>query len=113
MYLGRVMEQGTTEQIFAPPYHPYTEALLAAVPIADTSVEKRKVVLTGEIPSPANPPPGCPFNTRCPYMMPGICDVERPPIREMAPGHFIACHLEEERLRAMAPVIRVPAEASA
>ncbi len=113
MYLGRVMEQGTTEQIFAPPYHPYTEALLAAVPIADTSVEKRKVVLTGEIPSPANPPPGCPFSTRCPYMMPGVCDVERPPVREMAPGHFIACHLDENRLRGMAPVIRVPEEARA
>jgi peptide/nickel transport system ATP-binding protein len=110
MYLGRIMEQGTTDQVFAPPYHPYTEALLSAVPIADTTVEKRKVVLTGEIPSPANPPPGCPFNTRCPYMMPGICDVERPPVREMAPGHFIACHLQEETLRAMDPVIRLPEE---
>ena len=113
MYLGQVMEQGATEQIFAPPYHPYTEALLSAVPIADTTVEKRKVVLTGEIPSPANPPRGCPFNTRCPYMIPGLCDVERPPVREMAPGHFIACHLDEDRLRGMAPVIRVPEQAGA
>jgi peptide/nickel transport system ATP-binding protein len=109
MYLGQIMEQGTTDQVFAPPYHPYTEALLAAVPIADTTVEKRKVVLTGEIPSPANPPPGCPFQTRCPYMMPGLCDVERPPNLEMAPGHRILCHLPEEKLRAMMPVIKMPA----
>ena len=76
MYLGQIMEQGTTDEIFAPPYHPYTEALLSAVPIADTRVKKRKVLLTGEIPSPSNPPPGCPFSTRCPYMMPGTCDVD-------------------------------------
>ena len=66
MYLGQIMEQGTTDEIFAPPYHPYTEALLSAVPIADTRVTKRKVLLTGEIPSPSNPPPGCPFSDALP-----------------------------------------------
>ncbi len=107
MYLGQIMEQGTTDEVFSPPYHPYTEALLSAVPIADTRVTKRKVVLTGEIPSPSNPPPGCPFNTRCPYMMPGLCDVVPPPIVEPSPGHRILCHLPLETLQAMEPVIQV------
>ncbi|MBE9556875.1 MAG: ABC transporter ATP-binding protein, partial [Proteobacteria bacterium] len=66
MYLGHVVEQGTTDQVFAPPYHPYTEALLSAVPIADTSIVKKHIVLDGDIPSAMNPPPGCPFQTRCP-----------------------------------------------
>jgi peptide/nickel transport system ATP-binding protein len=109
MYLGQIMEQGTTDEIFAPPYHPYTEALLSAVPIADTRVTKRKVVLTGEIPSPSNPPPGCPFSTRCPYMIPGTCDVIAPPIVEPSPGHRILCHLPLETLMAMEPVITVEA----
>jgi len=107
MYLGQIMEQGTTDQVFAPPYHPYTEALLSAVPIADTRVKKRKVLLSGEIPSPSNPPKGCPFSTRCQYMMPGLCDVIPPPIVEPAPGHKILCHLPLETLMAMEPVIQV------
>jgi peptide/nickel transport system ATP-binding protein len=107
MYLGRIMERGTTEQIFSPPYHPYTEALLSAIPIADTSVHKRKVLLSGEIPSPSNPPPGCPFQTRCPYAIKGLCDTTLPPLREFAPGHVIACHLEREVLLKMEPVITI------
>ena len=107
MYLGRIMERGTTEEIFSPPYHPYTEALLSAVPIADTTVHKRKIVIAGEIPSPSNPPPGCPFQTRCPYMIKGLCDTTLPPLREFAPGHVIACHLESETLLKMEPVITV------
>ncbi len=107
MYLGQIMEQGKTEEIFAPPYHPYTEALLSAVPIADTSVEKRKVVLAGEIPSASNPPTGCPFSTRCPYMIDGVCNVEAPPVKKMATGHSITCHLDESALRKMEPVIAV------
>ena len=110
MYLGQIMEQGTTDEIFAPPYHPYTEALLSAVPIADTRVRKRKVLLTGEIPSPSNPPKGCPFSTRCPYMMPGLCDVVPPPVVEPSPGHRILCHLPLDTLRAMEPVIQVEPE---
>jgi peptide/nickel transport system ATP-binding protein len=107
MYLGKIMEKGSTEEIFSPPYHPYTEALLSAVPIADTSVKKRKIVLTGEIPSPSNPPLGCPFSTRCPYMIKGTCDTLEPPQLELAPRHVIACHLDEATLRAMKPVITI------
>ena len=107
MYLGRIMEQGSTEEIFSPPYHPYTEALLSAVPIADASVRKRKIVVTGEIPSPSNPPPGCPFQTRCHYMMPGVCDAILPPLRQFGGDHVIACHLEQEALQKMEPVITV------
>jgi peptide/nickel transport system ATP-binding protein len=107
MYLGRIMERGTTEEVFSPPYHPYTEALLSAVPIADSSVHKRKIVVTGEVPSPSNPPPGCPFQTRCPYMIKGLCDVTLPPLREFGPDHVIACHLEADTLKKMEPVITV------
>ncbi|MGQ0485179.1 MAG: dipeptide ABC transporter ATP-binding protein [Hyphomicrobiales bacterium] len=105
MYLGRIMEQGTTDQVFAPPYHPYTEALLSAVPIADTSVKKKHIVLKGELPSPMNPPPGCPFQTRCPRKIGSICETELPPLQELAPGHKILCHLPTAELRMMEPVI--------
>ncbi|MEM9737069.1 MAG: oligopeptide/dipeptide ABC transporter ATP-binding protein, partial [Pseudomonadota bacterium] len=91
---------------FAPPYHPYTEALLSAVPIADTHVKKRHVVLEGELPSPLNRPKGCPFQTRCRYVMPGKCDQEMP-VRDIGNGHQIACHLSMEELGKMEPVIIV------
>jgi peptide/nickel transport system ATP-binding protein len=107
MYLGRIMEQGTTDQVFAPPYHPYTEALLSAVPIADTSVTKKHIVLRGELPSPMNPPPGCPFQTRCPRKIGAICETELPPVKELAPGHKIMCHLADAELLAMEPVIEL------
>ena len=110
MYLGKIMEKGTTEEIFAPPYHPYTEALLSAVPIADTSVIKRKVVLSGEMPSASNPPKGCPFCTRCPYVIKGLCEDTPPPQRVMASRHVIACHLTEDELLAMEPVITIREE---
>jgi peptide/nickel transport system ATP-binding protein len=106
MYLGEIMEQGPTESIFAPPYHPYTEALLSAVPVADTHVQKRHVVLEGELPSPLNRPQGCPFQTRCNYVMPGVCDKPLP-AREFADGHVVHCHLPKEKLEAMEPVIVV------
>jgi peptide/nickel transport system ATP-binding protein len=104
MYLGRIMEQGRTQEVFAPPYHPYTEALLAAIPIADRRYTKRKVLLTGEIPSASDPPPGCRFSTRCSYRIAGTCDVLPPPEQEFAPNHRIACHLPRAQLIAMAPV---------
>ncbi|MGF1503214.1 MAG: dipeptide ABC transporter ATP-binding protein [Paracoccaceae bacterium] len=106
MYLGEIMEQGPTEAIFSPPYHPYTEALLSAVPIADTHVKKRHVVLEGELPSPLKRPVGCPFQTRCRYVMEGVCDKPLPR-RDMGGGHVISCHLSEDRLREMEPVIQV------
>ena len=78
MYVGRIVELGTTDQIFEGPNHPYTEALLSAVPNVDGEAAER-IPLTGEIPSPANPPPGCVFHTRCQYVIEGTCDVEAPP----------------------------------
>ena len=104
MYLGRIMEQGTVEEVFAPPYHPYTEALLAAAPVADTSIGKREIVLEGELPSPLDPPKGCPFSTRCPHRIGEICDNEIPPTRVFADNHNIACHLEPEDLNKLKPV---------
>jgi oligopeptide/dipeptide ABC transporter ATP-binding protein len=105
MYLGHIMEQGTVDQVFAPPYHPYTEALLSAVPIADTSVKKKRIVLKGELPSPINPPTGCPFQTRCHRKIGAICETQMPPERDMGNGHRILCHLPEDVLRDMEPVI--------
>ncbi|WP_371060165.1 dipeptide ABC transporter ATP-binding protein [Rhodosalinus sp. 5P4] len=113
MYLGHVVEIGDTEQVFAPPYHPYTEALLSAVPIADTHVEKKSIVLEGEIPSAMNPPPGCPFQTRCRWKskVPGNkCETEVPPMIQLASGHQVKCHLPEEEFRQMEPVITIAAE---
>ena len=111
MYLGHVVEIGSTDQIFSPPYHPYTEALLSAVPIADTSVKKRHIVLEGDIPSAMNPPPGCPFQTRCRWKseVPGnLCETEVPPMKTLATGHQSKCHLSDEVLARMEPVIEMP-----
>lgn len=113
MYLGHVVELGDTEQVFSPPYHPYTEALLSAVPIADTSVQKEHIVLDGDIPSAMNPPPGCPFQTRCrwkSYVPSGLCEKELPLIKTLDGGHQIKCHLDDETMRNMAPVIKIAAE---
>jgi len=113
MYLGHVVELGTTDQVFSPPYHPYTEALLSAVPIADTRIVKKRIVLEGDIPSAVNPPPGCPFQTRCRWkteVPSGLCDIEVPPIRTLPNGHQLKCHLSDEILAEMEPVIKIAAE---
>ena len=113
MYLGHVVEMGDTDQVFSPPYHPYTEALLSAVPIADTHVQKKHIVLEGDIPSAMNPPPGCPFQTRCGWkskVAGGLCETEVPPMRTLAQGHQIKCHLPQEELDRMEPVIKFAAE---
>ena len=113
MYLGHIVEQGTTDEIFAPPYHPYTEALLSAIPIADTSVEKKHIVLEGDIPSALNPPSGCPFQTRCRYkdQVPGnLCETEVPPVTGQPNGHRIKCHLADDILAKMEPVISIKEE---
>jgi peptide/nickel transport system ATP-binding protein len=113
MYLGYIVEAGTTDQVFQPPYHPYTEALLSAVPIADTRVKKQRIVLEGDIPSAMNPPPGCPFQTRCRWKakVPGNrCETEVPPQRALGDGHTVLCWLPDEELDAMKPVIEVAAE---
>ena len=97
MYLGRLQEEGTTDQIFDGPHHPYTEALLSAVPTVDGEPSDR-IRIEGEIPSPADPPSGCVFHTRCHRFMAGTCDVVEPPVVEIEPGHRIRCHLPVEEL---------------
>jgi peptide/nickel transport system ATP-binding protein len=113
MYLGHVVELGTTEQVFSPPYHPYTEALLSAVPIADTHVQKQHIVLEGDIPSAMDPPSGCPFQTRCHWKDragKSLCESEVPPVRTLADGHQVKCHLSEADFATMEPVIKIAAE---
>jgi oligopeptide/dipeptide ABC transporter ATP-binding protein len=91
MYLGRVVELTTSEELHNSPYHPYTEALLSASPIPDPSVERKRIILSGDIPSPINPPLGCHFNTRCPYVS-SACRVEPPPLwDEVSSGHWVKC----------------------
>lgn len=110
MYLGYVVEVGGTDQVFAPPYHPYTEALLSAVPIADTAVTRTRIALKGEMPSAMDPPPGCPFQTRCLHsadVPDGRCAHELPDLRDLGGGHQIRCHLPPETLRAMTQAIAV------
>ncbi len=104
MYLGHVVETGTVDQIFSPPYHPYTEALLSAIPIADISIERKRIILEGDLPSALDPPSGCPFHTRCHRMVPGLCDSAEPPVLTADEGHDIACHLPLEDLEAVEPV---------
>jgi len=110
MYLGHILERGTTEEVFSPPYHPYTEALLSAVPIADPEVKKREIVLEGNLPSAMKPPAGCPFCTRCPRKVGDICENDPPPEQEVADRHVIKCHIPMEELKKVAPVITVPDE---
>ena len=98
MYLGRIMEVGESEAVFTGPNHPYTEALLSAVPSLDGEPRTR-IRLEGEVPSPANPPSGCVFHTRCPRMIPGLCEVTEPPLAEVEPGHLMSCHIPLEELR--------------
>jgi oligopeptide transport system ATP-binding protein len=95
MYLGRIVELAENAVLYGEPMHPYTQALLSAVPIPDPEAEERRraVVLQGDVPSPADPPPGCHFHTRCAAMEEGLCDVESPALREVRPGHWAACHL--------------------
>jgi oligopeptide transport system ATP-binding protein len=92
MYLGRVVERAPTEQLFARPMHPYTQALLSAIPIPDPELKRERIVLSGDVPSPAAPPSGCHFHTRCPAVMP-VCSKVDPPLIEVRPQHFVACHL--------------------
>jgi oligopeptide/dipeptide ABC transporter ATP-binding protein len=94
MYLGRIVELADTASIFARPQHPYTSALLSAVPVPDPTVARKRIILSGDVPSPVSPPAGCRFHTRCPYAF-DRCRVEVPPMLEVAPGHFAACHLRE------------------
>jgi len=93
MYLGRIVELASAQQLYTAPRHPYTEALLSAVPIPDPSVQRVRIPLQGDVPSPIRPPPGCHFHTRCPIAQKGLCDVQAPPLEQGADGHWVACHL--------------------
>ncbi len=93
MYLGQVVERGPRDALYGHPQHPYTKALLAAVPIPDPGVKRHLTPLEGDLPSPSDPPAGCRFHTRCPVAVPGLCDVEAPELRETAPDRWVACHL--------------------
>ena len=113
MYLGQIVEMGPADAIYKPPYHPYTESLLAAVPIPDPDVEQKHIRLEGSVPSPLNPPSGCRFHTRCPRrpLLPNggqICEQQIPPWQDAGGGHRIFCHIPLEQLRQMDPVIHQP-----
>jgi peptide/nickel transport system ATP-binding protein len=115
MYLGQIVEVGPADAIYSPPYHPYTEALLSAVPIPDPDAEQKEIRLTGNVPSALNPPSGCRFHTRCPRrqeMLPDggqICEKEVPPWRTTEKGHRILCHIPLEMLSEVEPVVHVSA----
>jgi len=94
MYLGRIVELAPTRAVFAHPQHPYTEALLSAVPVPDPTIQRKRIILAGDVPSPIDLPKGCRFHTRCPYAF-DRCRVEEPALKEVLPGHFAACHLRD------------------
>jgi len=113
MYLGNVCEMGPAEAVFAPPYHPYTEALLSAIPLPDPTLRPKPVRLDGQVPSALNPPPGCPFHTRCPHKAGDICEREVPPARVSGEGHVIYCHLPLDELPAQEPFAHAAASSAA
>ena len=108
LYLGRVMEIGPADKVFAGPNNPYTEALLSAVPTLD-DLDRLRIRLEGDIPSAADPPSGCPFQTRCPRKIGEICETTEPELREEESGHGIRCHIPLEELRRLQAVSSGPA----
>jgi peptide/nickel transport system ATP-binding protein len=110
MYLGKIVEFGEVEDVFQPPYHPYTESLLSAVPIPDPDLMQKRIILEGSLPSVRNVPAGCPFATRCPRKVGPICDTTPPPEHRTPTGHRIACHIPFDELKRVEPVISRAAE---
>lgn len=100
MYLGSLVEEATSDALYAEPLHPYTKALLSAIPVPDPAVEdsREQILLSGDLPSPANPPTGCRFHTRCPWKQETRCDTDRPELRDVGDGHRVACHYAEDIL---------------
>jgi oligopeptide/dipeptide ABC transporter ATP-binding protein len=96
MYLGKIVEMATTEELFADPKHPYTQALISAVPVSHPSEERERIVLTGDVPNPASPPTGCSFHTRCPFAM-DICKRVEPALKQVGNEHIASCHLYAEQ----------------
>ena len=108
MYLGRIVELAPTDELFSNPQHPYTEALLSAVPIPDPEMRRERIILPGDVPSPINPPPGCPFHTRCLYAQPS-CRVDVPAFEDIGGGHYVACPIRPFRSqRSKAAVLAQP-----
>jgi len=93
MYLGKMVELTGRQELFEDPLHPYTKALMSAIPVPDPRLKRQRIVLKGDVPSPLNPPPGCRFHTRCQSMIKDLCDVQEPQTLEPQPGHMVACWL--------------------
>ncbi|HEX4836560.1 MAG TPA: dipeptide ABC transporter ATP-binding protein [bacterium] len=112
MYLGRIVEMADTDELFSNPQHPYTEALLSAVPIPNPELRRERIILPGDVPSPINPPAGCPFHTRCLYVQPS-CRVEEPPFQDVGGGHYVACPIRPFKVqRSKAAVLGQPTGAA-